>query len=139
MRTFADGSTQPTESTLRAELGDAWTPMRSVLDLVASFRQDWNFSNGSGWMLKVHDGQKAVLYLTPLRGSFAISMAIREVEREALLADADLADGLHEQLECARRYTEGYALKFDVRESEDLQPVEPFLRALIRLRGEATL
>ena len=138
MRTFADGSKQPTDSDLEAQLAGAWAPMKTVLELAGPFQRDWTFSNSSGWMLKVHDGQKALLYLIPLRGSFAVSMAIREAEREALLADAGVGDGVHEQLGSARQSAEGFALRFDICDQDDLADTRPFLEALVRLRREAT-
>ncbi len=134
LRTYADGTNPPTDEALEARLASAWPPMRSVMEMAGSFKRDWSFSNSSGWVLKVHDGQKALWYLTPLLGSFTVSMAIRETERDALLADPAVGDGVHEQLESARKFGEGFALGFDVGDSDDLAAVEPFLRALIALR-----
>jgi hypothetical protein len=134
LRNFADGASEPTEEGLQAQLAGAWPPMRSVIDMAGGFRREWNFSNSGGWTLKVHDGQQALWDLTPLWGSFSISMAIREAERDALLADGTIGDGAHEQLESARQFAEGYAVRFDVGDSDDLAAIEPFLRALMALR-----
>jgi hypothetical protein len=134
LRTFADGSNPPTEEALAAQLASAWPPMRSVMEMAGSFKRDWSFSNSGGWMLKVHDGQKALWYLTPLWGSFTVSMAVREAEREALMADSKLGGDAREQLESARQFAEGFAIKFDIGDADDLTAVEPFLRALMALR-----
>ena len=41
-------------------------------------------------MLKIYDKKKALFYLVPLHGAIKISMAIRESEKEAFLADTDM-------------------------------------------------
>jgi hypothetical protein len=132
-RTFADTADPPTEETLAAQLGSAWPAMRSVLELAASFKRDWNPGTAGAGMFKVHDGRKALWYLIPRQGSFTISMAVREAEREALLADP-AAEAVHSKLESARKYAEGFALKIEIGSEADLAAVEPFLRALIALR-----
>jgi hypothetical protein len=134
MRTFADGATEPTEADLETQLGQTWSSWKAILQTAAEFKPEWTFSNASGWMLKVHDGQKALMYLIPIRGAFTISMAIRESEHGALLADGALGDAVHEQLEGARQYAEGFALKFEVWAIEDMLTLQPFLHALVKLR-----
>jgi hypothetical protein len=101
--------------------------------LASAFACEWNFSKGSGWMLKVHDGKKALLYVIPLAGGFKISMAIRESERDALLADSDLT-AMRDRLASAKHYSEGFALQFDIDETADFAPVESFLSKLIAAR-----
>ena len=139
MRTFADGSKEPSDQDLQKQLGDAWPQMQAVLSLTRVFLRQWTFSNTSGWMLKIHDGTKALLYVIPLHGSFEISLALRAKEHEVLVANKAMGEVAHEQLAGARKNAEGWALKFDVSAAEDLPPIEPFLRELIRIRREGTL
>ena len=82
-------------------------------------------------MLKIHDGRKALVYLIPLNDAFRMSMAIREAERDELLADVDLA-ALHDKLASAKTYSEGFALQFDVDSEMDFGPVESFIGRLDR-------
>jgi len=132
-RPFADPETQPTETALEAVLGPTFGCYSSLIGLTAAFADMWGYSRPSGWMLKVHDGKKALLYLIPTTGSFRISMAIREPERAAFLRDPDLAS-LHDKLASARKFSEGFALQFDVDDATDSAIVEPFVSKLIAAR-----
>jgi Protein of unknown function (DUF3788) len=132
-RPFGDPAVKPIESALESTFGPAFDRYQAILHLAAAFSQEWNFSKAGGWMLKIHDGKKALLYLIPLCGSFKVSMAIREVEREALLADSDLAV-LHDKLVSAKKYSEGFALQFDIDDAIDFAPVESLVSKLIAAR-----
>ncbi len=133
-RPFEDPSTRPGDETLHAALGPAFAPYRTLAELTAPFRREWAYSKSGGWMLKIHDRSKALLYVIPLAGSFRISLAIREAERDTLLADSQPAL-LHDRLATARKFSEGFALQFDVCSDADLEALEPFLTKLIALRG----
>ena len=132
-RPFEDSAQRPTMAALKSTVGRAFDRYESVLGLASAFSQEWNFSKGSGWMLKVHDGKKALFYLIPLTGSFKISMAIREPERAAFLDDPDLAS-LHDKLASARKFSEGFAVQLDVNDATDSAIVEPFVSKLIAAR-----
>ncbi len=131
---FADPALQPTAETLSLALGPASGCYEQLLAATPGYVQAWNYSKGSGWMLKIHDGRKALLYVIPLRESFRASMAIREPEREALLADDRLA-AVHAVLAAARRAPEGFACFFDVGSASELAPVEQLVRRLVELRS----
>ena len=132
-RPFSDAAARPTLPALESTIGRCFGRYESVLALASAFACEWNFSKGSGWMLKVHDGKKALLYVIPLAGGFKISMAIRESERDALLADSDLT-AMRDRLASAKHYSEGFALQFDIDETADFAPVESFLSKLIAAR-----
>jgi len=132
-RPFADAARRPTEAALASTVGRAFGRYESILRLAAAFSQEWSFSKSGGWMLKVHDGRKALLYLIPLAGGFRISMAIRESERDAFLSDPDLAS-LREALASARKFPEGFAVQLDVDDATDFATVEPFVSKLIAAR-----
>jgi Protein of unknown function (DUF3788) len=134
-RPFGNPSFQPTEEGLEAALGAAIGRFDVVRGLAVDFAQEWGFYRGSGWMLRVHDEHKALLYLTPLRGAFRISMAIREGERDALVADPALAT-LRPALSSARKLPEGFALTFDVDGQMDFGPLRSFVEKLIAARQE---
>ena len=135
-RPFVDAATQPTEPALEATIGRAFGRFESILGFAGAFSQDWNFSKGSGWMLKVHNRKKALLYLIPLADGFRISMAIREPEREAFLVDPELA-ALHDKLVSAKKFAEGLALQFDVNDASEFGPIESLVSKLVAARRQA--
>ena len=132
-RPFTDAAARPTSPALESTLGRAFDRYESLLGLAATFAQEWNFSKASGWMLKVHDGKKALFYLIPLEGGFKVSMAIRESEREALMTDHDLAS-LNDTLASAKKYSEGFGVQFEVDAEMDFAVVESFIGKLIAAR-----
>ena len=84
-------------------------------------------------MLKVYDRKKALFYLIPLTNGVKISMAIRETERDVFLRDDEL-EKLHEEISAAKRYTEGFALQFDITNKAECQSLKMFIGKLVTLR-----
>ena len=133
-RPFADQSVKPSDQALQGALGSAYPSYREVVVLASSFSQDWTFAKSSGWMLKISDRKKALLYLIPLNDGFRISVAVREDEREAFLQDDELAM-MRDKISASRKYPEGFALQFDVTNERDFQPLTLLIRKLIALRA----
>jgi hypothetical protein len=112
-RPFLGREHKPDTAALKAALGAAFVFYRDLTDLCDGGKQEWVHTKGSGWMLKIADGKKALCYVIPLEGSFRVSMAIRESEHSALLASEDMTDyGV--LLASARKFAEGYSVVFDV-------------------------
>ena len=133
-RPFPDQSIQPTEPALQAVLGSTYTCYERIIGLASAYLQEWAFAKSSGWMLKIYDRKKALLYLIPLNDGFKISLAIREHERAALLRD-DALRIIHDKIAASKKYSEGFALQWDVANENEFQPVELFIRKLIAIRG----
>ena len=132
-RPFMDAAAQPTALALESVLGRAFGRYESLLSLAPAFAREWNFSKTGGWMLKVHDGRKGLCYLIPVDCGFKVSLAIRESEREALMADPDLS-ALHDALASAKKYSEGFGVQFEVDDKADFAVVESFMTKLIAAR-----
>jgi Protein of unknown function (DUF3788) len=133
-RPFTDPSSPPAEEAVRQALGRTSVPYEQLLEQAAGFARDWTFSKSGGWMLKVHRRGKALFYVIPLDGCFRLSMAIREAERDTLSVDPAVAT-LHDDLAAARRFTEGFAVAFDVTAETDPRPIHAFVDRLIELRA----
>ena len=133
-RPFLAQSNKPNDESLQAALGPAYADYRAILGHMTAFARDWTFTRIGGWMLKIHDGKKAFLYLIPLNQGFRMSMAIREGERDALLRDPELAS-VHEAISSARKYPEGFALAFDVYGRSAIGPAELLVTKLIAERA----
>ena len=133
-RPFLDKNSKPTEQMLQSKFGETYTYYENLMKISGSFSQDWNFSKSSGWMLKVHDKKKALFYLIPLENEFKISMAIRENEKKAFL-DHDEFKTIHDMINSAKKYREGYALQFNIKDKEDFEMVASLIERLIVLRS----
>ena len=132
-RPFLDKNSKPTEQMLQSIFGETYTYYEDLMDITDSFSNDWNFSKSSGWMLKGHDKKKALFYLIPLKNEFKISMAIRENERKTFLEDIELKI-IHDMLKSAKKYREGYALQFNIKDNGDFETVTLLIKKLIVLR-----
>lgn len=132
-RPFLKPRVQPDDKALRIALGKAGAFHSKILRLTRTFPREWVFSKGSGWMLKVHDGKKALLYLIPLAGGLRVSLTMREDERARLIDDMELA-GMRQRIWTARKFTEGFALVFEMRSEAEFKPFAAFLAKLIAMR-----
>ena len=134
-RPFLDPGDRPNDPDLLAgALGDATPCWFRLLGIAAGFGAEWSCTAGGGWMLKVFDRKKALLYLVPLREAFKVSLTIREPERTAFLEDESLAP-LHDRIRDAKRHPEGYALYFEVAGVTDTRPLETFIGKLVAARS----
>lgn len=132
-RPFIDKSVQPDELLLKNALGKAYKFYIELDNLTASFKKDWDYSKSSGWMQKVHDGKKALYYFIPLKGAFIISLAVREQEKDDFLTMKSLA-ALHDELKAAKKYSEGYALKFQVADAASFSACQLLIGSLVEKR-----
>ncbi len=133
-RPFLEKTNRPKDDTLRLALGDTWPACERILAIAVGFQPTWNHSKSSGWMLKVADKKKALYYLIPLQGGFDVGLTVRPAERDLLLHDEAVAQ-LHEPLADAKKYSEGFALRFQIRKVDDTHSLEALLPRIIALRG----
>jgi hypothetical protein len=132
-RPFLDRQRRPDAAAVEAALGPAYVFYRGLTDLCDSFTQEWVHTKGSGWMLKTADGKKALCYVIPLTSSFRVSMAIRESEHAALLESEDMAEyGV--QLASARKFAEGYSVRFDVTSRSSYDRCSRFISRIMEAR-----
>ena len=132
-RPFPDKSQKPIEDKIIEVLGKTFLFYDGLNRMTINFKKEWNFSKNSGWIQKVSDGKKALYYFIPLMNSFKVSMAIREQEKLDFLADYKYTV-LYDQLNSAKKYSEGYALQFLINDKESFTPFEILIKGLIKKR-----
>lgn len=131
-RPFTDKDSKPTQEGLQGVFGDTFPLYQTLMHITGKFHRSWTFSKSSGWMLKIHDAKKALLYLIPLQQGFKISMAIREKEKETLMKDDSFAK-VNEMLAVSKKVSEGYPLYFNVNNGESFKPIPPLIQKIITL------
>jgi len=132
-RLFTDAHVIPTEALLRKELGKAMMYYRIIVDTSSDYRKQWQYSRGNGWILKVDDMHKALYYLIAFDQGIEISLTVRDKEREAFLRNKE-CEKLYAQLEAGTKYSEGYALRFEVESAAECKSVVQFLSELMKVR-----
>ena len=109
-----------------------------IVSRTGGYRKQWTYSRGNGWILKIDDTRKALCYVVPLEDGIEVSLTVREVERAELIKDPAL-ELLQAQMESATRYSEGFALRFDVDSTAHCESVLRFLDKLMAIRGPEVL
>ncbi len=127
----------PTPANLRRILGGAYRSFQAV-DLTAKgFLKEWkDYGRNYGWTYKVWDKRKALLWITPRPGSFIVGMTLREEERDALQGKR-ISPCMLEQIRTAREYSEGYAIRVEIRTKTDCEHLLPVIRGVIAMRKKA--
>ncbi len=137
-RLFTDASVAPTETLLRKQLGSAMDYYRTIVDLSGDYRKQWQYSRGNGWILKVDDMRKALYYLIAFEEGVEISLTVRDGERAAFLQKKE-CEKLFPQLEAGTKYSEGYALRFEIESAAECRSVVQFLSELMKVRPASTM
>jgi hypothetical protein len=132
-RPFSDSNIRPTEEALAKSLSKTSPLYVDLMNITRGLEKEWNYSKSSGWVLKVFDKKKALLYFIPLAKSFWISLTLREHEKEALTKDKELKS-IKSSIISAKKYSEGYALRFHVTDEEIYQPVALLIKKIMSLR-----
>jgi hypothetical protein len=133
-RLFTDADVTPTEALLRKQLGAAMDYYMAVVSKSGDYRKQWHYSRGNGWILKVDDMHKALYYLIAFDEGIEISLTVRDGERAAFLENKEL-DKLRPQFEKATKYSEGYALRFEIESAAECKSVMKFLSELMNMRS----
>ncbi|MBK6316397.1 MAG: DUF3788 family protein [Blastocatellia bacterium] len=121
-----DPSQQPQRATLNAYLGAAAPLWSSVIDRarerVPQLAEAWHFAGPKvGWSLRLVDGDRIVVYLTPGEGAFRVGLVLGG-KAVAAAREAGLSAAAAAILDAAPRYAEGHGVRFHVAERKDIAP-----------------
>lgn len=122
-----DKTSPPVERTVQHVLGRAgplWTQLRAALQAAhGPLVEEWNFAGKAyGWSLRLKRGKRAIVYMTPCRGSFLASFALGE-KACAAARDAGLDPSVLALIDAAPRYAEGRGVRVPVRRKRDVQDI----------------
>ncbi|MCF8241975.1 MAG: DUF3788 domain-containing protein [Melioribacteraceae bacterium] len=130
---FTDKENIPGESDLKETLGKTYSLFSELRDLTAIHNSEWKYYNKkSGWIYKVNGPKKAVCYVSFYEKHFMIGLLVNEKEKEILL-NSKVDEIAKDTLNDARKYPEGYALRFNIRLKSNLNIVLSVLKELKRL------
>jgi hypothetical protein len=132
-RPFLSKKPEPNLVSLEQILGRVFFKYDQLMKIAEGFSKEWHHSASGGWMQKIADSKKVLFYLVPLHDQFLISLTVRESEREQLMNNKEMI--LHyDQLKQAKKYSEGYAMRFIVSDKESFSSAALFIKKLIALR-----
>ncbi len=125
----------PSDADLKRMLGESFPQYQNLLELTAPYPHEWMFYGPKyGWKIKIVGKAKVLLYLTPKKKSFTLGFAVRDAEREALLK-SKLPKITIDELKSAKRYPEGYPVRFEVGSKGEMNPVRLVVEILMSMRA----
>ena len=130
---FTGSARPPTDQELRAALGSSHELWRRLLVELAGelglTRSEWSsYSPKAGWSLRVKRGDRIILYLAPMAGSFRASFALGDKAVKAALSSG-LPEAAMQLIRSARKYAEGTAVRIEVQTVADIAVVKKLAQA----------
>ena len=132
-RPFNSKSSKPATDNIKRVLASCFSYYNEFMETTKAFSKEWNYSKSSGWIQKLFDNKKALFLLIPHTNQFIISLTVREKESAILLNDKEI-DFHKEQLKQAKKYNEGFAMRFSVTDKESFSKTIIFIKKIITLR-----
>lgn len=133
---FIGRTTAPTNADVARALGAAkavWDAI--VVDLAHELGladREWkSYGVKQGWALRLQQGKRNVVHLSPCRGGFSMLFILGDRAVAALRASR-LSAAARKLLDAAPRYPEGTGIRLEGVRSKDL----PFIRKLARIKIE---
>jgi hypothetical protein len=121
---FTDKSHRPSEGDLGSALGPSWPLWREIQRLVAAqvprVAEEWGYT--TGWSLRLKQGKRVILYMTPCEGHFLASTALGE-KAVAAARERRVPKAFLTLLDDAPRYAEGRGIRLAVRRASDVRLV----------------
>lgn len=124
---FVGRRTKPTNDALSEALGSVrklWDKLLRELATQQNIaKYEWSsYSPKAGWSLKVLDGQRTILYLSPCKHSFRASFALGQAAVKAAL-ESSLPPTMKKSIREAKTYAEGTAVRIEVKSQRDIDAV----------------
>jgi hypothetical protein len=93
---------------------------------------EWKrYSKKSPWVLKVSQGDRTLLYATPMADAFEATVVLGERAAQAALAGR-VSKTLHASIQAAKPYVEGRPVRVMVKGKADLAGVEQLVAVKLR-------
>lgn len=123
---FEDREDPPGKESLARVLGKAtaaWAALKAGASISGTLAEEWAFSaSAAGWSLRLKDGKRVIVYMTPQKGRFLVSFALGEKAVAAARA-AGLPSALLAAIDAAPRYAEGRGFRIAVHTAKDARAV----------------
>jgi hypothetical protein len=134
----AADSKPPTTRELASLLGASHAAFLALTQRGAAFTSEWKrYSKKAPWVLKLSQGDRTLLYATPMAGVFEATVVLGERAAQAALAGG-VSKALHASIRAAKPYVEGRPVRVIVKGEADLAGVEELVAVKLNPTGETT-
>jgi len=124
---FAGQAEKPTSQELSAALGPRFDLWNRLVDVMAQeYRvtdQEWtSYSTKYGWSLRLKQKKRNILYMSPFRGNFQVSLVLGDRAMTAV-KEARFPKNVAALIKDAKRYPEGTGVRLVPRRLTDLASI----------------
>jgi hypothetical protein len=135
---FDDPAAQPPPDAVSRVLGPSASHWTALIAFVRTIRpavvERWHYTSARfGWSLRLEEGKRTLVHLTPQQGSFLAGLVLGEKAALAAETSAIPARAL-EALTSAPKYAEGRGIRMTVAKATDLRAVESLLELKLAKR-----
>jgi len=125
---FDDKSKNPGTNDLKKALGRVFTHWANLMAHLeteyAPLTENWKFYSGNwGWSLQLQQKKRTILYLTPGKGYFMVGFVMGDKAVKAA-HHSTLPDSILTEIDGARKYVEGRAIRLEIRNKKQLENVK---------------
>lgn len=125
----------PSGRDLATLLGRSHAAFLALTQRGSAFTCEWKrYSKKSPWALKVSQGDRTLLYATPMADAFEATVVLGERAAQAALAGR-VSNTLHASIRAAKAYVEGRPVRVTVRGKADLAGVEQLVAVKLNPTG----
>lgn len=125
---FTDRNAPPDAAAVREALGkldSSWRELiRRIEQVCPSLTQTWRFtSKSTGWGMRLMQGDRILVYMTPARGHFLVSFVLGEKAVQAIRR-AGVSQRIARVIEESPKYAEGRGVRFKVSSGDEIEGLE---------------
>ena len=125
---FCDKTKKPGSKEILKVLGRSSASWVALIEWAAQeyppLTEEWQcYSEKWGWSLRLKQKKRAILYMTPQARQFLVGLILGDKAVAAALK-MKLPAAVVKQIQTAKRYPEGKALRFEIRFKKDLEVVK---------------
>lgn len=118
---------EPDDDELTYELGKSKEYLDSICEFIqieyGHLKPQWKFyGKKSGWILKLLNKKRNVLFMVPCSGYFRTAFTFGDKAYNSILISS-LPDNIKEELKNAKKYSEGRTIQLEIKSITDLRSI----------------
>ncbi|MDH5415150.1 MAG: DUF3788 domain-containing protein [Flavobacteriaceae bacterium] len=124
---YDDKDITPNDKMLENDLEDANKYYEAICNFIkdgyGALKPEWKFYNKkSGWILKLFNKKRNVLFIIPLKGYFKVAFTFGQ-KTAYLVLNSELPEKIKNDLQLTKKYAEGRTFQINVKNKNDLENI----------------
>jgi hypothetical protein len=124
---FTDKELVPNNESLKVSLGTTYEFWQTVVDYVHSVYpktiEEWNFSKSAGWVFRLKDKKRAIIYLLPRANYFKVVLVFGQKATDEVLKSGVSVE-IKTELESVKAYAEGRSIHIEVKDEKIINDIK---------------